>query len=418
MTRNSQVFSDSPRRIVGEVVGDDWHYAARMAEALGTDHHAYRLSVEPMLEAIDQMIWHREKPLVTLSEYGHHCLSREAARTVKVLLSGQGADELFGGYYYWFQFREAATTPFFPWVSRTDPADAAYPSTRFDWFAHLLTDDARQTMPFEAHKTTFDTLLARADTPDFFNKISYLLLKTHLHEMLELEDRHGMTHSVEMRVPFLDHRLAVWALNLPAALKASRHEEKALLRRMAEVHLPEFPRDVLARKKSPMPPPFDIGALVPAMLDALIQPHLAIEDYFDRARLRSFVRGFDRSRLDAIGQQHYVLFTLYFLERWHHLFDRTQPVAPLADRPHDPCVARWTPPRSRRSRPRRPRTPSRSSFRAKRSPTRRSTRRWMKPPGPSAPEASAKAAPSPCACRTAPASSPCCSASGGSGPSS
>lgn len=328
--RNAEVFARAPRRIVGEVVGDDSHYAGVMAEALGTDHHAYVLPVEPLVDAIDRMIWHREKPLVTLSEYGHHCLSREAARDVKVLLSGQGSDELFGGYYYWFGFREAVNTAFFPWVFRTDPADPAYPATQFDWFAHLLTDDARRAVPFEAHQAKFDRLMARADTPDFFNKISYLLLKTHLHEMLELEDRHGMTHSVEMRVPFLDHRLATWALNLPASVKVSRREEKMLLRRMVQQHLPEFPAEVLARKKSPMPPPFDIGALVEAMRDTLGRPGLAIEAYFDGGRLRDFLRSFDPARLDAVSQKHYVLFTLYFLERWHHLFetaDRRPPTA-------------------------------------------------------------------------------------------
>jgi asparagine synthase (glutamine-hydrolysing) len=328
--RNSEVFERAPRRIVGEVVGDDWHYAHVMAEALGTDHHAYRLPVEPLVEAIDRMIWHREKPLVTLSEYGHHRLSREAGREVKVLLSGQGSDELFGGYYYWFQRRGAENTTFFPWVFRTDPADPAYPSTEVDWFEHLLTDDARRAVPFEAHQATFDALMARADTPDFFNKISYLLLKTHLHEMLELEDRHGMTHSVEMRVPFLDHRLATWALNLPAAVKVSRREEKRLLRRMVQTHLPEFPVAVLARRKSPMPPPFDIRAPVAAMLDALGRPGLAVEAYFDGGRLRHFLRSFDPARLDVISQKHYVLFALYFLERWHHLFEQAAGRVPPA----------------------------------------------------------------------------------------
>ena len=318
---NTAVLARNPRRIVGEVVGDDAHFAAIMAEALGTAHQPYVLPVEPLLSDIDTMIRHREKPLITLSEYGHFRLCREAVRSVKVLLSGQGSDELFGGYYYWWRFKDAATTTFFPWVWRSDPNSASYPVTATDQLDTLLRPEfVAQTRYREAHQAVFDDLWSAACARDFLGKVSYLLIKTHLVEMLELEDRHSMASSLEIRVPYLDHRLVEWAVNLPSARKVPSTVEKHLLRSMARTRIPNFPAAVADRRKSPMPPPFDIAPVVSEMLAALRRPGLAIEAYFDRRRLDALLDTFHTDNLGLVGQRHYVLFPLYFLERWHAVF--------------------------------------------------------------------------------------------------
>jgi len=272
--RNSEVCQANPRRIGGEVVGDDARYARLAAESLGTRHHAFTLALDSLLDDIDRMIWHREKPLVTLSEYGHFHLSRNARRHVKVLLSGQGSDELFGGYYYWWQFKDPERTTFFPWVWRTDPAGTDYPVTSIDVLESLARPEFRDGTRYrQAQQAVFDGLWsAAAATGDFMNRVSYLLVKTHLHEMLELEDRHGMASSLEIRVPYLDHRTVEWALRLPRQAKASGRTEKELLRAMARAHLPELPAELVDRKKSPMPPPFDIGGLAASMVERLRRP--------------------------------------------------------------------------------------------------------------------------------------------------
>jgi asparagine synthase (glutamine-hydrolysing) len=319
--RNSEIFEANPRRIVGEVVGDDARYARLAAESLGTRHHAFTLPVDPLLDDIDRMIWHREKPLVTLSEYGHFHLSRNARRHVKVLLSGQGSDELFGGYYYWWQFKDPERTTFFPWVWRTDPAGADYPVTSIDVLEWLAAPGFREATRYrEAQQAVFDSLWSAAATGDFMNRVSYLLVKTHLHEMLELEDRHGMASSLEIRVPYLDHRTVEWALNLPRQVKAGGRTEKELLRAMARAHLPELPAELVARKKSPMPPPFDIRGLAASMVERLRRPGRALDSILDPGRLDAFLAGFEGEAVGLVDQRHYALFSLYFLERWHQVF--------------------------------------------------------------------------------------------------
>ncbi|MEP7344531.1 MAG: asparagine synthase (glutamine-hydrolyzing) [Gemmatimonadaceae bacterium] len=319
--RNSDIFQANPRRIVGEVVGDDAAFAKLAAGALHTHHHAFVLPVESLLDDIDTMLWDREKPLITLSEYGHHHLSRQVVKHVKVLLSGQGSDELFGGYYYWWQFKDPARTTFFPWVWRTDPAGADYPITAVDIMESLTTTEFRDATRYrEAHQEIFDGIYGAAATDDFMNRISYLLVKTHLQEMLELEDRHSMAASLEIRVPYLDHRIVEWALNLPREVKMSGRTEKELLRTMALQHLPGFPPEVAARKKSPMPPPFDIEGLVGAMVERLRARGRALDAWCDTDRLNAFLTTFDHEAVGLIHQRHYALFSLYFLERWHRVF--------------------------------------------------------------------------------------------------
>ena len=320
--RNSEVFQANPRRIVGEVVGDDARYARLAAESLGTRHHAFTLALDSLLDDIDRMIWHREKPLVTLSEYGHFHLSRNARRHVKVLLSGQGSDELFGGYYYWWQFKDPERTTFFPWVWRTDPAGTDYPVTSIDVLESLARPEFRDGTRYrQAQQAVFDGLWSAASaTGDFMNRVSYLLVKTHLHEMLELEDRHGMASSLEIRVPYLDHRTVEWALRLPRQAKASGRTEKELLRAMARAHLPELPAELVDRKKSPMPPPFDIGGLAASMVERLRRPGRALDALLDPERLDGFLASFDGQAMGIVDQRHYALFSLYFLERWHQVF--------------------------------------------------------------------------------------------------
>jgi asparagine synthase (glutamine-hydrolysing) len=269
------------------------------------------------------MIWHREKPMITLSEYGHFALARNAGETVRVLLSGQGADELFGGYYYWWQFRGPENTTFFPWATRTEAGRDGYPVTRADLYDHLIHPDvARATDYRRGQQDRFHDLMERAPTDDFFNRISYLLVKTHLHEMLELEDRHAMAHSVETRVPFLDHRLVEWVLSLPGPAKVERATEKALLRRLIRRHVPELPPSVADRKKSPMPPPFDTDALVAEMLSTLRRSDLAVGAYFDRDRLAAFLAQFAASPPPHGSPRRQAVFSLYCLERWHSVFAR------------------------------------------------------------------------------------------------
>ncbi|HJP65973.1 MAG TPA: asparagine synthase (glutamine-hydrolyzing) [Actinomycetota bacterium] len=321
---NSALFAGNPRRIVGEVVGDDMAYADAVARRLGSEHHAFTLPTDELLAELDRMIWHREKPMITASEYGHFALAEHAGRRVRVLLSGQGADELFGGYYYWWRFGGPENTTFFPWITRTAPSSPEYPVTRTDLYEHLLRPDVvTETDSRRAHQDRFDDLMARAGTTDFFNAISYLLVKTHLHEMLELEDRHAMTHSVETRVPFLDHRLVEWTLSLPGTAKVERTGEKPLLKRMARRFLPELPEEVLQRTKSPMPPPFDLDALVhDEMLATLRRPERMVETFLDPSRLDPFLAELEAAPPAPGSQRRHVLFSLYCLERWHDMFAR------------------------------------------------------------------------------------------------
>jgi asparagine synthetase B (glutamine-hydrolysing) len=137
--------------------------------------------------------------------------------------------------------------------------------------------------------------------------------------MLELEDRHGMSHSLEGRVPYLDHRIVEWVFRQPGERKVDPREDKRPLRDVIRAHVPTFPPSVLGRRKSPMPPPFDTRALFAEMRSALGRPGVAIERYVDRARLDTLL-GELASDAGVVSARHYVVFALYTLERWFAIF--------------------------------------------------------------------------------------------------
>jgi asparagine synthase (glutamine-hydrolysing) len=319
---NSNLFARSPSRIVGEVVGDDLYFADLVARALGTKHCPLLLPIDELADDLDRMIWYREKPPLTLAEHGHFRLHRVAGKEIKVLLSGQGSDEVFGGYYYWWQRRSPDNTKTFPWLWRTGTRPHGQPASAPEILESLLDEELnRKANCTERAAARFEAAMARADNGEFFNKLSYLFVKFHLPEMLEIEDRYSMASSVEVRVPFLNHQLVSWLINLPAAIKVPDDQEKQLLKDVASRHLPELPRDVIRRKKSPMPPPFETGRLTQWMLAELRAPDLAIAGYFKPGALKTFLNGFEASLSPAaVSQQFYALLRLYFLERWHRLF--------------------------------------------------------------------------------------------------
>jgi hypothetical protein len=90
---------------------------------------------------------------------------------------------------------------------------------------------------------------------------------------------------------------------------------------MIRKYLPDFPEAILTRKKSPMPPPFEVQELINTMLASLKQPHLAIEAYFNREKLDAFLASFQEGSSSLFTQKHYALIRLYFLERWHKVFN-------------------------------------------------------------------------------------------------
>ncbi|MGW1343366.1 asparagine synthetase B family protein [Kribbella sp. NPDC002412] len=178
-----------------------------------------------------------------------------------VALSGESADEVFGGYL-WFHDPEVRTRPVFPWIAylvsrRGDgPASVLRPELlkRLDLGGHLRDRYAEAVSEVER-------LDGESDDEWTMRKICHLHLTRMVRILLDRKDRMSMAVGLEVRVPFCDHRLVEYVYNTPWSLKTFDGKEKSLLRAAAREVLPE---SVAERKKSPYPQTQD-----PAYAEAL-----------------------------------------------------------------------------------------------------------------------------------------------------
>ncbi|UCD78308.1 MAG: asparagine synthase (glutamine-hydrolyzing) [Desulfobacterales bacterium] len=311
---NVAYFAENPDKTFEGVTGDDTHYSQVVADQYQTRHTPLIYDLTDYALALDRVIWHREKPLLVMSEFGHLKLAEAAKAYVTVLLTGQGGDEVFGGYYYWLDRRTPDNTDYFPWVMRLGE-DGRPPVTAYDWMKYLLSDALKQSGDFcSRSEEIFRQYMAAGQTDDFKNKLSYLMVKIHLQELLEVEDRLGMASSVEIRCPLCDYRLVEYVFSLPFDRKFRRNEEKALLR---DAFRADLPRPVLQRKKSQFPIPMQSSQFYRHVATTLLQDDLHIHEYFRRDGLKELCRELEHRPIAALK---YVAFRLYTLERWHAIF--------------------------------------------------------------------------------------------------
>ncbi|GHU73339.1 asparagine synthetase B [Clostridia bacterium] len=223
----------------------DDEYAAWLARELGTEHHILTVTPEQVADALIPAMRLRDFPgqADIDSSLFLYCLQVKQLHTVA--LSGECADEIFGGYP-WFYRPEMLEKPFFPWLH--DPfirvklfnEEMVQPNKGYEW----LSDEYRSDL--------MKCPVLPDDTPDMVTarRATWLSTRHFMYSLLERKDRMSMGASLEVRVPFSDHRVLEYVFNVPWSIKRKNDVEKSLLREAMGDYLPERIRN---RKKSPYP---------------------------------------------------------------------------------------------------------------------------------------------------------------------
>jgi asparagine synthase (glutamine-hydrolysing) len=259
-------------------------YAQQVATAIGTDHHTVRITREEFFSTLSSVIWHEDEPSVFSSSVPLYFLSKRASQEVKVVLSGEGSDELFGGYerYGYYAFNAS-------WASRYScmPAGLRTAIRRQIDTAPLLPGDLRRKLQhtFIGRANTFEALQLenfycafseseiaaliegnaissgfgnvmkywqRWEEASALTRMLYTDQKTYLVELLMRQDQMSMAFSLESRVPFLDHTFVEFAMQVPDQLRIRKGERKYIFKQAVEDLLP---RDIVYRKKMGFPTP-------------------------------------------------------------------------------------------------------------------------------------------------------------------
>ena len=245
--------------------------ARRVAAHLGTEHHELELSLASPTDVIERLVWHMDEPVRDLSAYGLLALSDLAAQEITVALSGQGADELFGGYRKhrvaslaatWLRLPPAVRAPLAA-VGRRGPGEirrlavalqSPDPVSRLLASSGLLRPDLRDGLFAGALAEQADAARhAAARHLDGAAQATPLAALLHLDaqlalvdDMLHYFDRASMAHSLEVRVPFLDHTLVETCARMPDSVKVRPRQTKHVLRVAAKGIVPDF---VLSKPK-------------------------------------------------------------------------------------------------------------------------------------------------------------------------
>jgi asparagine synthase (glutamine-hydrolysing) len=315
--------------------------ARRVAEAFGTDHHELELTPGDRAIDLEDLVWHLDEPLADLSSLGFFALSELASRHVTVALSGQGADELFAGYRKhraigsvgrWHAAARAAARPvgraaarYGPRSSRRagrllaagDAADRLLASTG------LLTPRRRQSL-FRGELARLDggaarrALVAKLDgvRDDPLPAALYLDGQVGLvDDMLHYFDRVSMAHSLEVRVPFLDHKLVELCARIPSRLKLNGQTSKYVLKHAARGILPD---GVIDKPKigffNSAVTGWLRGEANDATTEILLQPNPRYAELLDQDDVRRLVRRNEAGRADKWEGQ--LLLSILMLELW------------------------------------------------------------------------------------------------------
>jgi asparagine synthase (glutamine-hydrolysing) len=322
----------------GDPRNDELHWARRVSEHVGTDHHEVHVDADDFEDLWPKLTWHRDAPMSEPADIAVFRLAQAARQQVRVVLSGEGGDELFAGYPKYRAARAIAAASVLPAGTRQAVAGgldrhlperlgrarialrawgARTPEEQFrTWFSPFTEPERRMLLTDVPGRD--DSGPAYSGTDPIRGMLLRDLSSWLPDNLLERGDRMSMAASLELRPPLLDHRLVDLAFRLPSRYKVRRGRTKWVLKEVARRYLPG---EIVDRRK--------VGFRVP--LDAWFRSHLR-DSMWDRLTgADSFVgQTFDRDAVRSLLQRHESgtfneesrIWTLMSLEVWHETFFR------------------------------------------------------------------------------------------------
>jgi asparagine synthase (glutamine-hydrolysing) len=324
-------------------------YARHVAECIGSDHHEVVVGMDDFFDALPKLIWHEDEPITWPSSVSLYFVSRLAASQVKVVLTGEGGDELFAGYgryrLYALNHRAAQWYHFVPgalrqrirgWVETSSLLSASlrrklkhtvvglgegveslyldnfYCAFSWDEQRRLLADGLASASPYERFLRYWEA----SPNSSLEGRMLYADQKTYLVELLMKQDQMSMACSIESRVPFLDHPFVEFAARVPESLKRRGQTTKYVLKRAVEDVLP---RDIIYRRKMGFPTPLRQWLLDPRaerVFAVLEEQDGLLASYLDLGELKALLERHRKGHEDATDR----IWRLLNLQLWGDLF--------------------------------------------------------------------------------------------------
>ena len=339
---------------------NELEYARIVAQAFKTNHHEVVVSPDDFFAALPKLVWHEDEPLAHPSSVALYFVSLLASQHVKVVLTGEGSDELLAGYGRYRKTilnlslgsRYRSLTPSFvrgavrsgitglptsrirqkllrSFLSVAPDIESIY----FDNFAvfplsmqgDLLSSEALEQIGCVDPYAGVRHALEQTDAESLLDRLLYADIKTYLHELLMKQDQMSMATSVESRVPFLDHKLVEFTCSLPERLKLRGGTTKYILRESMKGVLPE---QILSRSKMGFPVP--IGSWFRGAYRSIIDEYVLSERAIERGIFNTHVvREIVRRHQDGGENHDERLWSLVNFEIWQRQFLDGEAASPV-----------------------------------------------------------------------------------------
>jgi len=341
---------------------DERPYARLMAKHLGTDHHDIGMTAQDFIATLPQFIWHMDEPMADPAALPLYAVSQLSRQHVKVVLSGEGSDELLGGYAFWSQFkgynrlklfkrlpaplREAVFGTLNRTVFHSERLDkylkmSRHPLSRYGALVPsfqdcVFTEEEKWNLYGEsfracALKDSVDKVRAayeEAEKFEFLDQMLFVSMTQWLPEDLLLKaDKMTMAHSLELRVPFLDHVLVDFAARIPGHLKVRKqgagYSVKYILKKAFADMLPQ---EIVEREKLGFPVPYAkwFAAEMREMLqDVLLSQSARSSGILNPQAVETLLKSYfsqpsvERSAWDPQAKQ---IWSLFVFELWRQRF--------------------------------------------------------------------------------------------------
>lgn len=316
-------------------------YARLTAQKFGTDHHEFFVTPE-ICGVVDELAWFMDEPFADQATIPNYVVSKLAREHVKVVLSGDGGDELFAGYTRYLVAQSRASFDRIPQTLRQglqplskhlphgtkgrnylfnislDPLSRYLDSVSIFTSLNrqsLYTSDFRDALGSHSYvPALFRTLNAKVTTGEPLDRLLYIDSKTYLpSDILAKVDRMSMAVSLEARAPLLDHKLIEFVGRVPASLKLAGLETKHLLKRAVEGLVPT---EILTRPKQGFGVPIQDWInqqLRSRIREVLTESRTLQRGYVDSRYINVLLNEHERGRRDHSDG----LWALFMLELWH-----------------------------------------------------------------------------------------------------
>jgi len=321
---------------------DESAFAEIVAQKFNTNHRVLYVESSEFRDFIPQFVWQMDEPVVEAAAISLYFVAKLLKEHVTVALSGEGADELFAGYdiYRYMllleryrrmpeRIRRNVLEPVLFLIGNDkikkylrfakQPLEKRYVgvSLHETWYKDsIYKSDFRRTLA-DTPASSLSGLYERSRTWDDLSRMQYVDLKSWLvDDLLIKADKMTMANAVELRVPFLDHRVVEFAMTIPGNMKMRGSKVKWILKQTMKEHLPQ---KILSRKKVGFPTPLsqmfgnDLSSYVS---DLLLSQRARNRGYFKGDSLERLVMEHNKGKVD----HHKVLWQLIILEEWHRAF--------------------------------------------------------------------------------------------------